>query len=557
MQSLPRGYSLLARLDDAVVMSCIHTPQEHAAVPNEKMLTTPITTRRLHIHLLLGLVVACVTMLTAPVIAFQDTTTEQAEQSESASEPRTITQRGLQSLKDKALGHYSKGEYSDALATYAEVLLFVPNDVIALYNSACVQAKLGHPSKAAKLLIVAVGAGFVDIERMMNDADLDSVRDQAEYEAILEMREDLRLAAADRLETYARQVLGKDVIIERNDELRIIYAVRLSTETFAQMKNRVEPQLRWQMKHLFDGPPNDYVLLMVPTAEQADAIIGSYRVAGFYSHDSKRLVTRDLGPSLQHELTHALHHGHMDRHGQQHPVWMQEGLASIFEMYTLEEGVAGGIRVKDNTRINIAVNLYKIRGLTKWKKFFSLSNHRFVNTRPRAMYAEARCILQYVSEQGKCVEWYRNYVRDYKEDATGRLAFEKTFGQDIKTIEKNFRLWLSTKTKVPEGVPEDKPALGLWVVDQNANDGVEIVGFHPGGASRRSGIAPREVITEMDGQPVFAVEELIQLVLKCRAGQTVTLKLRRGTRYHQVEIKVRPVRTPRGTEIVQAPGALV
>jgi len=97
----------------------------------------------------------------------------------------------------------------------------------------------------------------------------------------------------------------------------------------------------------------------------------------------------------------------------------------------------------------------------------------------------------------------------------------------------------------------------LWVVDQSANDGVEIVGLHPGGAARGSGIVPREVITAVNGKPIYAAEELVLRLMQFKTGDEVTLRLRRGTRYHDVTIKIRPVVPPRRTEIIQAPGALV
>jgi len=473
-----------------------------------------------------------------------------------AGDANVLSSDDIRELHRSALRKYGEKKYSEALGDYSKILLNDPTDVIALYNTACVQAHLDHPSKAAKLLVNAVQAGFIDFQRMIHDPDLDSVRGEPEYQAIVEMQNQLRDAAGTRLEDLARKLLGKNAIVERDDDLRIIFGANLDRETFDRMKEKLERQITWQIDHLFDGPPNSFVLVLIPTPEKAQAIIGSNRIGGFYDHDKKQLVSRDLGPSLQHELTHALQHGQMDRLGQVHPAWLQEGLASVFEMYEIDG--SGELQVVGNARLNIAINLEHVHGLTKWEKLFSLSNNKIVTSRPRARYAEARTIFQFLGERGLFEAWYHSYVKHYQEDSTGRVAFLEVFhAEKLKAVEDEFKTWLKGKSPVPEEVPSDHAALGLWVVDQSANDGVEIVGLHPGGAARGSGIIPREVITAVNGEPVYASEELVFLIMKHDTGDTVTLHLRRGKRYHDVKIRLRPVVEPKRVEIVQAPGALV
>lgn len=483
---------------------------------------------------------------------------------EVAGEVEGLTSEDMKRLHREAMSSYGEGKYSEALATYSKILLNDPGDVVALYNSACVQAKLDHPRKAAKLLVVAASSGFIDFERMKNDADLDSIRGEPEYETILEMGDELRDAAGSRLEDLARKLLGAKAIVERDDRFRIIYGANLDRETFERMKADLEQQMTWQVEHLFGGPPNSFVLLLVPTPEKAHALIGTSRVGGFYDHDTKRLVTRDLGPSLEHELTHALHHAQMDRLGQVHPMWIQEGFASVFEMYEIGDdddagdANAGSMTVLGNARLNIVINLREIGGLTKWDKFFSLSDKKFVSGRPRARYAEARTIFQFLGEKGLLEEWYRTYVANFAEDSTGRLAFLKVFHvEKLGEVEQKFRVWLGTKEKIPERVPADHGSLGLWVADQGANDGVRITGVHPSGAARQSGIVKGEVIISVDGKPVYSVEEVVFEMMRRESGNEVTLHLRRGLRYHDVTIALRAVGQPRSVEIVQAPGAPV
>ena len=47
-----------------------------------------------------------------------------------------------------------------------------------------------------------------------------------------------------------------------------------------------------------------------------------------------------------------MHYGHMARLGQRHPLWVQEGLATLYEDYDLD--TAGTVRFLPNRRHNIA-----------------------------------------------------------------------------------------------------------------------------------------------------------------------------------------------------------
>jgi len=127
----------------------------------------------------------------------------------------------------------------------------------------------------------------------------------------------------------------------------------------------------------------------------------------------------------------------------------------------------------------------------------------------------------------------------------------------LRSVERQFSVWLSTKEKIPESVPAEHGALGLLVADQGANDGVRISGVHPSGAARRSGVVKGEVIISVDGKPVYSVEQVIFEIMRRKAGDEVTLHLRRGLRYYDVTIELRAVGQPRSVDIVQAPGASV
>src|SRR5690606_15189567 len=123
----------------------------------------------------------------------------------------------------------------------------------------------------------------------------------------------------------------------------------LRRDAFDAMRATIRAQWDYQIKHLFDAPPDAHVLLMIPSAEQLGRFLPSSAIGGYYDHDRRTLLSRELRPSLRHEITHALHHAQMDRLGQKHPMWVQEGLASVFELYEFDE--QGRLIVLDNSRL--------------------------------------------------------------------------------------------------------------------------------------------------------------------------------------------------------------
>ncbi len=481
---------------------------------------------------------------------------EQSSQPAPAREaPLRLDDDSVAALHEEAAAHYAAGRTEEALSAWVRILKSRPRDTAALYNSACAVTRLGFPDEAFKLLNLAVQFGFVNFEHLKRDPDLAALRSDPRYEELISSIERRYAEAAEHMERWSRETLGSGAIIERDESLRLVLATNLDRETFERMRKSIQEQVRLQIEMLFDGPPNSYVLVLVPTPEKADELIGSVYVGGYYDHDTRRLVLRDLGPSLRHEITHALHHGQMDRLGQSHPMWIQEGLASMFEMYDV--GPEGRYRVLDNTRLNIVLNLRRAASLSKWRAFFAQEDDRFNRVRARAKYAEARAILQFLAEQGRLEEWYRLYLSTYREDRSGALALERLFGRSLDEVEREYRAWLGTKDRVAEKVRRDQPSLGLWVADQAANDGVQIVGVNLAGAAKQTGLRAGDVLTEIDGRPTYAVEELVADILRRRAGEEVTLRVRRGKAYREVKVILQPIRESRTTRDVEEPGVPV
>jgi len=80
---------------------------------------------------------------------------------------------------------YAQKDYRSALKELEHALALDPRNVGVLYNAACMHSLLGEKSQALAQLKRAVKAGWRNSDGMEKDADLASVRGEAEYKAIL------------------------------------------------------------------------------------------------------------------------------------------------------------------------------------------------------------------------------------------------------------------------------------------------------------------------------------------------------------------------------------
>ena len=88
----------------------------------------------------------------------------------------------------QALGHlYTRvGRYEDGLQVDLELTRLKPDDPQNWYNLGCSQALMGRRAEAVAALSRAVDAGYADAEWMRKDADLESLRGDPAFEALLQ-----------------------------------------------------------------------------------------------------------------------------------------------------------------------------------------------------------------------------------------------------------------------------------------------------------------------------------------------------------------------------------
>ena len=87
-----------------------------------------------------------------------------------------------------AIALCDSGKHQEAIREGKAAMDSSPGDSVMLYNGACLYARLGEPERAVAALKQAIALGVVNYGWMENDPDLDSIRDNPEFQALMEKK---------------------------------------------------------------------------------------------------------------------------------------------------------------------------------------------------------------------------------------------------------------------------------------------------------------------------------------------------------------------------------
>lgn len=450
-------------------------------------------------------------------------------------------------LTGRSFAAFSKRDWKAAEHVLRALIPLDEQNFVPRYNLGCALACQGRPAEAFDSVIDAIEHGFVDRRQLLADPFLELVRTDdatrekfermvANWGEVLKRHRDANAAAAKKDFPSA-----KDAGID--ESLRLVYLSSFNTTSFDAAKSEIDLIGRWANTTLFADVPaeasaNDsWAIVILPNRREflrwaiatygPVAMSNGQGIGGFYDHDAKRLVAQDLGSSFRHEFMHVLHWRDCTRRGQVHPIWVMEGLCSLVEDYDTD--ASGQLRPATSWRSNTAKRLEKAGLLMPIEKLCALPREKFMTGRPLAMYAQARTLFLYLSDQGKLGAWYSSFCKTFDEDPTGVAAFEAVFGKPIKQINVDYRAWVRQLQPVPEEIAPGNASLGIEV-DWGQGEG-PVVSVTPDRLRRN---APKielrkgDVITAIDGKPVRDIAELVRVLGGYAPGQPVELTYRRG-----------------------------
>ncbi|MCP4248624.1 MAG: hypothetical protein GY778_16380, partial [bacterium] len=97
----------------------------------------------------------------------------------------TMRSEEIRSLNTKAVQVYKMGDHAKALALVTEAHAVDPTDSMIMYNLCCFEALAGNKDKALDWLGKSVEAGFYAPNKIKQDSDLDTLRDDDRYKTAL------------------------------------------------------------------------------------------------------------------------------------------------------------------------------------------------------------------------------------------------------------------------------------------------------------------------------------------------------------------------------------
>ncbi|USN99072.1 MAG: PDZ domain-containing protein [Phycisphaeraceae bacterium] len=497
----------------------------------------------------------------------------------------------------RAFEAFGKGDYAGAERILLDQITFDGQNFVVHYNLACARAVQGRLDEANASLRRAVELGFCNRRTMLADPYLRPLRDTDAFNLLLDNWSGvLEAQRKSRLEQAKRWVHG-DTLERTDDALRydlISAHDEAATDEAVLEMRRVADWAAGIMPSVVDAQATakaSYVVVVLP--DQKDFLKWAFwtygqmarrafaGIGGAYEHDRKRLVAQDLGATLRHEFFHVLDWREMDRLGQVHPIWIQEGLASLVEDMDPERiierrgrpissimrprGVNGNVdprlvpgaeragrpeappaRLVDDGfvpvpswRTNIVKRLAEAGALPSLAKLSGMDHIEFSTDRPLATYAEARTVFLFLQDQGVLAEWFRVYTQDpehgYDADPRGLAAMEAVLGQELDVIEDRYRDWVRhTLPEVAETGSDLRAQIGVDI-EQGEGDGPVVTKLPPG-SRRRTGLRRLDVITAIDGRPVRDMKELIRVLSDYEPGEKVTVAYRRVKLHGTTEV---------------------
>ncbi|MEM7623502.1 MAG: PDZ domain-containing protein [Planctomycetota bacterium] len=488
-------------------------------------------------------------------------------------------------IESDATEAFQSGDYLRAAGLYGAQAKLRPASFVAFYNLACALANAGELPLAEQALKRSIELGFTSLTTLRTDPDLAPLRETVTYDNLVNdwpgVLDAGRPATRDRAARWidrkpnerSLDALRIDLISARNDRATDAAATQLErvaawtntalfsaddTVSDADAGEQRDPAMQpWVAVVLPDE--RDFRRWVLWTFGRSAFRGSATNVGGAYEHDQKRLVAQDTGATLRHEAVHVFHWRDMERLGQTHPIWIQEGLASLVEdmdppeLLRIENGgphrdthdaQRGWVPVA-SWRTNIAKRLADRRRLTPIETLAQADQRTFTTRRPLRQYAEARALLLFLLQRGHLSEWYATYTRDttfgYATDPSGIAALEHTLGMPERDIHAAWTDWARDELPlVPESFDDLGVTLGLDV-QPDASGGPRITSLTRA-TRRETDLRMGDVIIAMNGRPINEVQELVRVLAAREPGDGVILTYRRGKLFGETRASVR--RTP-------------
>src|SRR5262249_673464 len=154
----------------------------------------------------------------------------------------------------------------------------------------------------------------------------------------------------------------------------------------------------------------------LPSPEDYKQIVTKPGVGGFYNHDNRILIAQRLGQVMTHEFTHALHGADLDKLGQEHPTWVCEGLATLYESAHFD---GEQLVPAENFRLPYLQHAMRTHRLIPLARLINMEQKAFVANATLA-YGQSGSLMLYLYEKKLLKPFYDAYKTTFEKDKSGK-----------------------------------------------------------------------------------------------------------------------------------------
>jgi predicted transcriptional regulator len=438
--------------------------------------------------------------------------------------------RQIEEKQDKLLLLFKQQNYAQAKQYASDIVDLNPADGISWYNLACAHCRLGEHDEALSALKTAIDRGYAGIRYMQHDPDLRGLHLFPGFQALLRKRDEIQRARAERIVAELKDRYGRDCLIEVDHKTRIIYASNTDRRTLEEVQQELSLRAEVLWRDLFDHRFEEYITVLIPKPGTVNMGIA----AGVYRHADSTLVVKRIGMTLRHEFTHALHFSDLEARGQMHPIWLLEGLATLYETAKL---TGGTLQPMPNERLN-ALQYYLKKGKSiSLEDFLDCTQTEFME-QAGLSYGMARYLMMYLHHTGKLRAFYDRYTEDFNVDRTGRRALTKVFGKQLDEIERDWLAWVDALPTPAQYVKTNHAYMG--VRSHAVLEGLEVLQVVPGSGADDAGLQTGDLIVQIDSHRIADGGDLIRLVSERQIGDSLRVRFRRGREYQNVDVLLGP-----------------
>ena len=445
--------------------------------------------------------------------------------------PTEADRRRAHDLARQAITLIEHKDLDGAEARLREALAILPDKSVWHYNLACILAARQRDSAALDELEQATRFGFTDFTLLENNPGFSRLRALPRFAALMARKEEITHHAARQAVAELEKRFGSGYLYEVDEDRKLIFATNTDRRTLDALKTWLIAQTKSQEEELFEHKPDEFIRVVVPSGADFHRLMKKRGVIGIYEDETRTLLAQHLGQVMTHEFTHALHAADQRAVGQEHPVWLREGLAAMYEAGEFDE--AGRLIPHDNFRLGFVQSAGRRKALIPFDKMLALKLKDF-EASPNLAYGQTSSLMLYLYEQKLLRKFYDAYKRSFASDPSGRMALEEVTGQKLNELQTTWTQWMLAREAPRLAGVRGGAFLGVHFGD--ANDGLKITFVVPDTPAWRAGLKAGDVIVGLDGHEVRDYPSFAPILTARAPGDDAKLKVRRDGKYIDVTV---------------------